>query len=1689
MAKEPNPFLEDVNLRDWKIPPEEQLQRDFLAREVKDAEFEAGLYPDEATYLKEKKFDDKRIKKLQDRILTEPPVENKIATKSLTPVNTNLNPFLEDIRIEDMFSANPFMEGTEADTYMLPQEVNPFDDQFTPTYGQLFRHGFRSTLGSLERAGSLAAAGLGSASTVAQLNKEAEAMEDPEGSGISKASQIYLQDLPFSKKAAMFAGSVAPLVPGYLFGMIPGVAMTVATGIGRKAKEVSEGADPTAAGVALATTVPIDALADALPFKAGTIARAAFTGGASNVVSGVVSDAINKGIYIGFGDKTSANYDPLDFEQRVLEGVFGSAMGAGGKAVEQHIYKKNLNTNLKNLFDTSLDKLQNEIDTIKHFSSGASKYDFSVYRDMALAQVPQGQSQTAMELADSAWKFIMHDLHNNQFKDSSGNPISPAEKTRVLLEFVRDGYKGVPGKEKAASQANFLLSLYKWLDLDTVDVQIDPNPNNIGAFDSLTDILTLTDRYIPRPYDVLHELNHAILFRIVDGVIYNSLGRANKLNPKTKIGSEITDTVLNIKKLYDDFLPELQKKANKANNDETYGLTNIHEFIAELQNVPDFQNLLKKVKVDASYVNQMAEKAKASPSLRGVFGDTSTQAAIHLNSDTNLHALATSLLANLIYDTTHIGSMGNSTPHNKSQSRTQDIANILQSDRDAQSIISRVVTAKDNDAKFSDNFADWMVRKVGQLVNNSLSYEIFQKKLLAQFNGPKWVDFVNKNSVSIWNNKALFDRFYKDFIVEAGNQNKYEMAGDPRMISAIFDSIFKNKMPDISDDITKSGTNFYGADTLSLIKDQTRGGRFIKAFNDKVREYVSYKSQFYKIAMTFQDKFFKLPVNSQIRVMDVSFDFNSQGQRDMLKRLGLWWPTDAMLAKQGLNAAEVEAYKQMADGYTYLYELLDAAAKADVRGLNRDGNFSLARTPGYMPHLHDGVVKVFFKVVDPTGATPDLMFIRGFNTVARASSYAKQLRDLKNPNIFLVTQQVPGRGAQDYTIQKNRSPALGITPTLVQHYQTWQDMARLDSKTAQVISDLDTIAARSWTKSLMQNHNVGGFIGDKANPYGQAMKAHFGMFPNRAAVEAFAIYQRYARSVAEFAGNSFFVQDVYVPAIQHRSPSYPEGFGQYISEMKNVVEYIENQTRNFTGENINKLNWLDEMAETAGVKLGTNPWILKSFVRFSRDLISTIRLRNPRNWWANIQSPLNSIGILYHFAQTNDLVPINKSKEYDPMRSLIWAYKELTFKESSEGKFVLDWARSKHHVDAQQDEEVGTRQFISGVKNVVNKVLLGNVNPAVEGFGREATFLASYHYLKQFYNNKMDALEAAGRAVGTVMVNYNRAARPHMFQNFGVLGESVSPFAVYRNHYIGNTWLAIRDVIRDPSNWKAWRPLVFSQATFFLTAGAVGIVGVQEYDLLVEYWNKYTPEEAHLPRFTELLIKVGAPDWIMFGTASELTKSIPITPDGVYIGASGSGPSMAGSLEPVLFPLMQSLLVFGIIPYEEGKRLLDAGPGMDMNLFYEQMKTLTPPQMHPWIEQNLVTDNGIIPRATKREGYIDGDDQNVWSRMLFGAESIPVYKEKRIEEAINRKMKSINTVINSYVEKAADFALKIPRGMETQEAFEKAVRVNPLLSREEFAERVEKEIERRLTSVRTRDYKTDSDSARYKEYLRKQYER
>ena len=802
-------------------------------------------------------------------------------------------------------------------------------------------------------------------------------------------------------------------------------------------------------------------------------------------------------------------------------------------------------------------------------------------------------------------------------------------------------------------------------------------------------------------------------------------------------------------------------------------------------------------------------------------------------------------------------------------------------------------------AKAVDHHSRFLVAEIAKALETSNSVPEFTIKLENISSMPNWRKWALDNASAIFKNSPYI-RIMGDSFREFDSSQLSSVKGRTEHFQTV-DDLFASFPKDLSQqrDINPTLIRWViGPQQKNMMNLPKVAGDILRFYHEQMGQNNDFKAKLYHSLAQHMDLFNNLPEASRLKVQDLarSFDGDMRAKVDM-KRQGIWWPDDAMIARKGqFSPEEVAAYKEIGNMEARAYDVLKAYAI-------KMGLEVPERIPGHFPHVWKGPFKVFIKRdADPkAGVKEKLYMVKDFETRLFAEAFVKKLDAGHYPG-FSLQKNDKGEGVRVATIKDYE---LGVIAAMMQDDRAYKQFVTFSPEMQEVAGRIDSDHAVGFQKHAENRSEIHGWLGEMPRKYDLIDKI-MGK-PYRDKRNYLAIYEQYAKAVSDSFANAVFAEDVHNRLFLKNQNILENKHSEYSEIIKNfpvLAKHLEEMFMNHTGMAENKLRSLDEAAmQLSSDKIGVSPYLYRQAIKQARNLLSLIFTRyNPGNWIFNYTQPQHTYSLLYF---------VNKQRKDNGLSTTdissiftdIVTGKKLTRDEHE----ALAYARDNHILDPQAEYQVRAKATTKSQK-AVEAVSLGRVPTAIEAGGRELSYLIAYKYFKQVLGDSIAARRSATELMGETMVNYDRSNRPLMFQSFGSVGELLSPFAVYRNAWMGNLIMFGKMAFADKGNFDAWKPLLVSQATFLMTAGALGIVGWSEYDQIMRWLKGWAPEEfGDWPDSRVIMAKMKVPDAVKFGLLAEATKFFPGTPEGVTISGSGTAVGLDDMFDPNIVPFAQAV--------------------------------------------------------------------------------------------------------------------------------------------------------------------------------------
>ncbi len=1476
------------------------------------------------------------------------------------------------------------------------------------------------------------------------LIKKGEEMGEAANTSILSQEEQANRTLP-----QKIAGGLVQAPYAFLGGQVAAPALAGAMGTFNTGSELlKQGADLGEAQTAAMASGPISAAAMAVPGLGSTIPRSVAMGVGTNIASTVAEKTIIQQV---MADKPeiAAKYK-VTGEDLIVAGVQGAVFGAGMHKIHEYGVKQQEKADIeltKNIND-SLNTLQDQVDNI------------------APQRIKSG--------------YTLEEIITEHSRHAHGRTYNVGDMYDAVI-----AHKDTTPAQKELAKA--LLRLNDTLGTNEVPIkqQLFPfGPEAQYGWNEKLNKGKLEDaisHYLSDPRDIsnvarvlLHESVHAatsVSIRFWENSIKNGVD-PKTLTEKQKFifdkVSTLNDIFTRVKtehaKLNNDIDPVLDlkrmKEANKQNiatnaDIETfkkkYGFKDLHEFVAESLTNKDFQQYLKDIKLTL-------EERRTYSTPRGVIS--------------NAWDLVKRTIKSII---------GGDTPHSMLDVALDHSFDLIESSFQ-RGRAARELTIKDAQAKQGENkLTDFYMRRISDLLDHSGGdRDMFETRLRAEQGNKSWQDFVTRNLNTLWENGRRIrevvgeNKAYKNlsksdqmFQHEPRNADEFkeqEIPTDTKLVEA--------------DDLKAGGTNVFSQNITNISKAGTIAGKIKKFFTEKANEYKVLQAVVFHSAMEQFSAFNKMAIKDKKIVMDVAIKIDNRLYREKLQERNLQWPDEEMLKQDfpHLTPEHIKAYGDITRGLDFLHNLLNQTRR--VRGME-----DIPQIPGYMPHVFDGAYKVFITTKNASGETR-VVGVKGFKTSWGAMAEVKRIKSgATDSNGVKFDVETDSSTRLPYKIQKSGDLTSGIATTLEQHLNAYYNQLELSPEAKQALDKIERDSMQGFNKHELERSDIDGFIGafGVQEPGGiGALKERLGILSGENK-KILSLYENYARSVTNHYKNVLWVNEIASRFLTSGMNGDKPNFGMLLAQMPKLNKHLSEFSYNVTGENLNKLSWVDDFFRELSIKLGIDPNLYRGFARDARNILSLTKLRaNPANYVANFLQPAHMLSLLQFVNATRGGEGLRSPNVAATFAKVI----KNRLNPDEYHKAAIQWAKEQHILDPQLEPEMRGASP-SKLAQGIHTATLGDVNPKIETIGRTTSFMMAVEHFRQIYpDDPMAVRRAAANLMEMGMVNYDRSSRPLMYQNFGVVGEAISPFAVFRNAYFGNMYLMIKLAAKNPTNLANFAPLLMMQTTYLLTAGAFGMIGASEYNLIAKEINDHFPSW-HLPTLEEMLYKMKVPDAVTYGVISELTKHVPGLSEGVNMGGSMNAVGVDDLWQAAMVPYVEAMAtVVGLSAQTIGAKLFSdsINPPTSAELF-KAGKQIVPGIAHKYLEDAVKTNPNV---GINTQGYGDTTrtEAGDLSLMLTGKKSVTETKEGSINFALKQGNQQVTKEITNLVKLAADYSEN--KDVNIQAVRKRAMDLGQTV--EEFSDKVVDEIMKRRTTTRQRESEKSTIKAQRSQYERREME-
>lgn len=889
-------------------------------------------------------------------------------------------------------------------------------------------------------------------------------------------------------------------------------------------------------------------------------------------------------------------------------------------------------------------------------------------------------------------------------------------------------------------------------------------------------------------------------------------------------------------------------------------------------------------------------------------------------------------------------------------------------------------------ARLQNAYERHLITEVDEIIQNRASDDEALRLMSVMAMTPEWKIFVAQYGSQLIANAANI-RVRADQARKVTNENARLQLGRTEDIETFDELISKPEFHRDFDDIPNSLSRWvFGPDQARLTKLPPQAGKILRWVFRQMQKYNEIEAKLFQDGMQHLESLVALSTKDQKKVIDFAvFVDQSTTMRNEMRQQGIWWPDEAMIRRHiaasphlsYVNDAHIKAYLDIGHLENKAYSLLKATAL-------KQGEVAPERIPGHFPHMWKGDYKVLIVKKQP-GGKEWITHVRAFTFRQQAEKYAKAV-DGGSLGADFSTQR--SKDGKLYHMAKMRDFDSGILPTMMQDVDAYRTFCLLDPETQNRISKFDEDHITGFNSHLLDRSGASGWEGQMDRSYTTAEKLLGVRY--RDTRDLLNSYEKYFKRTVETFKNTMYVSDVH-----HRLFSGPldavtdkrTTFKDVMARLPNLTAHIFNVGANYTGMANNKFRVFDENFVNLMVKAGLPPHAYRMVAKNIRNLMSIVFTRyNPGNWVMNYIQPQHTYSII-GFIDSQRRIDGLSSYNVEKVMQEVMSGNALDWTDS---QIALSWARENHVLDAQAQHQVQSKATTKTGK-VIEALSLEKVPNKIEANAREMSYLMAYTYFKNVIGDPVIARQSAAEVMGMTMVNYDRSRRPLMYQSFGVVGELLSPFAVYRNAWAGNTFMMVKHAMQNPKQFHAWKPFLISQAMYMLSAGAIGAIGISEYDALLRLLKQFAPETfGTWPDAYAMMMKMKIPEVVRMGMLAGTSNAVP----GLYHGAAiqGSGGSVGADdmLDPNIAPFLQAIGRTGglVASYAMGRTPTSSAK-------YEALAGLLPGQGKYLLDKHFQPEGGNASfNAGKLVGSTEMDAGDEVSQAIMGKPSKKTFTER-----------------------------------------------------------------------------------------------
>ena len=738
----------------------------------------------------------------------------------------------------------------------------------------------------------------------------------------------------------------------------------------------------------------------------------------------------------------------------------------------------------------------------------------------------------------------------------------------------------------------------------------------------------------------------------------------------------------------------------------------------------------------------------------------------------------------------------------------------------------------------------------------------------------------------------------------------------------------------------------------------------------------------------------------------------------ILMEQGLQWPTREMLQKQGLNETQVKAYERMARLMDDLYDLDNWSIRQTKP--NYEGHRQI---PGYFPHMNSGAWALKVQVPGKKPGTKKLVFFGRTHTKLGARDLKAKLEKQAQTDPRL--KELLNEGVE-YIEQRVGEPH-EVGATIATFDKTLEVMDNNHWATPlirKVFTGIKGSMEEGVLTSALKRHGVRGWSTD-------TIRGSLDPALMRKVLE-----RRIDMSI-DFAKSQYILANIERPLEIYRTQFDKRG-------MNGTFEWIKNRSMSYRGQPTNKL-------EFAGIDKALNGFIDKvtggnfsgytanSMLRFVRNFFTSksIGFWSPAYLLGNIVQP--------HYMGMPILVrEASRLGAGNPWSALMMDLNTLDVpghRLDPEIKAVLDWGSKNKVITPRLMENIDfikTKEDAGITGQIWNTIKGRRIADHIEEVGRAKSLVASYKFYRSAGQSRQVALKNAASLVDEIMMNYDRAHRPALYTDYGIVGEAMSPFMVFAHGQLANFVIAARAIKENKGLKNKAMPLVTQSLVGLFWGGLQGVIGIAEIDAIIKGYNYIArivgDEDSEIGLFSDWVLEstgLAGHDMAMFGALSEATKPASVLLTGQEHSANLGSMMRAPTINDLLGAAALEWL------YDVGANSMTVlkwinGSATENDIFKLLNQVVVPNSLVGYSEafQQRNVPGDMLGRKVAPNTYNRGEGtynrtQEDWNvRMLTGRRSLEEERWRAANRRVKEKRLSRQEKRTSLPDLAADYILR-----------------------------------------------------------------